>query len=265
MKVHFISLIILCMIVLSACNSTTAPTDRSSTAPSSTASSAPSASSKSSTSTAVSDWPDTPVSDFDYEYSGELQGVVITNYKGENALKVRIPDTIEGEPVVGVGLGKDMGGWTAGAFYQSGIMAVHFPDTVTTIFERAFDCSGLTSVELSENVTCIEYRAFYCKGIKSFTVSPNNPVYTEIDGVLFSKDLTTLIQFPAVKSGTYSIPDNVTHIERDAFAYAKGLTGLTFGSNVTRIGDLAFFECSGLDEATKARILEINPTMIFSH
>ena len=39
-----------------------------------------------------------------------------------------------------------------------------------------------------------------------------NPVYTSVDGVLFNKSQTTLIQCPAGKAGSYTIPNSVTSI-----------------------------------------------------
>lgn len=64
---------------------------------------------------------ETPVSKFEYEYNNYLGGMIITSYKGQSP-KIRIPDTIEGEPVVRVDLGE-----------FSGATHLYLPDTVTKV------------------------------------------------------------------------------------------------------------------------------------
>ena len=44
------------------------------------------------------------------------------------------------------------------------------------------------------------------------TVDTNNPAYSSVDGVLFNKSQTTLIQCPGAKTGSYTIPNSVTSI-----------------------------------------------------
>ena len=43
-----------------------------------------------------------------------------------------------------------------------------------------------------------------------------NSVYSSVDGVLFDKSQTTLIQCPGGKAGSYTIPNSVTSIGDDA-------------------------------------------------
>lgn len=46
---------------------------------------------------------ETPAENFDYQYDGKLGGMAITGYTGKSP-KVRVPDTLEGEPVVKIKL-----------------------------------------------------------------------------------------------------------------------------------------------------------------
>lgn len=94
------------------------------------------------------EWPDTPVSDFEYEYNGELQGVVITKYIGES-MKPRIPDTIEGEPVTGIG---------HRAFWYAKIATAYIPDTVISI--HGFYGSEITRIAIPDSVIDISHGAF---------------------------------------------------------------------------------------------------------
>ncbi|MCF7675704.1 MAG: leucine-rich repeat domain-containing protein, partial [Akkermansiaceae bacterium] len=81
-------------------------------------------------------------------------------------------------------------------------------------------------------------------------VESGNLGYTSVDGVLFNSDMTTLIQCPAGLSGTYSIPDSVTTIGREAFGNCHSLTSIGIPDTVTTLGDWAFFHCDGLTRIT---------------
>ena len=134
-------------------------------------------------------------------------------------------------------------------YYCKGLISVTIPDSVTSIGYCAFsECYGLTSVTIGSSVTSIGNHAFYgCIGLKSFSVSPNNPSYKSVNGLLLSKDGKTLI---AGINGNVIIPDSVTSIGSSAFWGCSGLTSITIGNSVTSIGDSAFSRCSGLTSIT---------------
>jgi len=82
--------------------------------------------------------------------------------------------------------------------------------------------------KIPASVTSIEDGAFEgCNGLKSISVDTNNTNYSSIDGVLFNKDQTILIQYPAGKAvSRYILPDGVTSIERWAFGNCKNLKSI---------------------------------------
>lgn len=83
--------------------------------------------------------------------------------------------------------------------------------------------------------------------VTEINVSPDNPVYSSVDGVLFNKDKTELLDFPKCsKSVSYTIPNGVRRIEDYAFLKSVTLSTITMPNSVTYIGDYAFYECSGL-------------------
>ena len=147
-----------------------------------------------------------------------------------------------------------------------------FPSSVTAIEDLAFIyCSSLTgSLNIPASVTDIGNNAFTgCSGLLS--VDASNPNYSSLDGILFNKDKTTLIQCPLTKSwitipksvttirnyafynciyltGSLSIPSSITTIGSFAFSGCFGFTGsLTIPSSVKTIGDNAFYGCSGFN------------------
>jgi hypothetical protein len=77
-----------------------------------------------------------------------------------------------------------------------------------------------------------------------------NPAYCSVTGVLFNKSRTTLIQYPAGKGGSYTVPDSVTSIGLNAFYYCTNLTSITIPNSVTSIGDFAFYYCTNLTSIT---------------
>ncbi len=133
------------------------------------------------------------------------------------------------------------------------LTSVTIGNGVTTIGDYAFyDCDNLTSIVIPDSVTTIGSYAFYsCDSLTSITVDTDNKNYTSIDGNLYSKDGTTLIQYAIGKKATkFIIPDSVTEIRWGAFSGCSGLTEITIPDSVTKIGDSAFSGCSGLTEIT---------------
>jgi len=108
-------------------------------------------------------------------------------------------------------------------------------------------CSSLESVTLGKSVTSIGMGAFAsCSSLTKIVVWKENPRYSSLDGVLFNKGQTTLIQCPGRKSGTYIVPDGVTEIGMGAFLKCSNLTSVIIPDSVTEIGMGAFGGCSSL-------------------
>ena len=130
---------------------------------------------------------------------------------------------------------------------------ITIPDSVTSISDYAFnDCTSLTSVTIPDSVTSIDDWTFSsCTSLTSIEVSGNNKNYSSADGVLFNKDKSELITYPAGKTDSeYVIPNSVTSIGRYAFSGCKSLTSITIPDSVTSIGDYAFCSCENLTSIT---------------
>lgn len=152
----------------------------------------------------------------------------------ENLRQVVIPDSVE---TIG-----------EGAFNNcSKIENIDLPESLKSIGTRAFAyCASLSSIAIPSSVTSIGEGAFNYSGLTDITVDASNTVYCDINGVLFNKSQTSILQFPAGRSGQYSIPSSVTTIGDYAFCSCSGLTSIIIPFGVTSIGYAAFIGCSGL-------------------
>ena len=189
--------------------------------------------------------------------------IEIIGYNGSES-KVVIPDKIDGKKVTGIG---DY------AFEScTNLTSITIPDSVTNIGEYAFQsCSNLTSVTIPDSVTNIGQRAFlFCKSLKYITIpesvqdigeyafygckslekinaAAGNENYVSVNGILFSKDKTKIVCYPANKNDTsYSIPSSVKVVGSGAFRDCSHLKSITIPNSVTTMEHHAFSNCTSL-------------------
>jgi hypothetical protein len=122
-------------------------------------------------------------------------------------------------------------------------------DSTVQIKPWAFaNCEIINSFSISSTVNTIGTSCFNDCGAL-FNVNSASVSYSSVDGVLFNKDQSTLVQFPKSKTGSYTIPSTVGTIGNYSFANCTGLTSVIIPSNTSTIEDYAFSGCSGLSGA----------------
>ncbi len=185
-------------------------------------------------------------------------GVTITGYTG-NGGEVAIPSEIDSKFVTSIG---------SYAFKNcTGLTNITIPDSITEIGYGAFeDCTGLTSVTIGTGVTWIGMWAFSgCIGLTSMNIDKDNKYYTSDNSVLFNKDKSFLIIYPAGKKGAYIIPNSVTYIVDLAFEDCTELTSVIIPESVTVIGTGAFYGCIGLTDVTIPNSVTLIDTSAFKN
>ena len=132
---------------------------------------------------------------------------------------------------------------------------IKLPSTVETIGLVAFQgCIKLTKIDIPSSTTRIDAGAFQnCSNLASINVDSANNKFTNCnnDGVLYNKDMTTILRYPQAKAGTeYTISNNITKIGYQAFEQCNNLTKVEIPGTVTFIDAFAFAESKNLQQIT---------------
>ena len=227
------------------------------------------------------------VSEFDYNFLGNKE-IEIRSYLGEEKV-IEIPSEIDGYTVTGIAdyaiigmfaeeiifpdtlnhigyMALDMTPWYKnqpdGEVYAGKVFHSYKGDvpenTVINIKEGtkgiatlAFGSSdNIVEINIPESVEKIgRLPCRHTDTVKAINVDENNKNYTSVDGVLFDKDMTTLLYYPCDKADkSYVIPEGVTHIAESAFEFSDNLENITFPKSLESIERNAFANCTALNE-----------------
>ncbi|MBE6555434.1 MAG: hypothetical protein E7663_04285 [Ruminococcaceae bacterium] len=145
--------------------------------------------------------------------------------------------------------------------YCNNLEEITIPETVTKIGSSAFsECKKVKEISIHAGITEIGSSAFLqCTSLQAIRVDPRNPNYAECDGVLFNKQMDSLIAYPAGKIDTgYAVPQGVVEIRGNAFSYAQNLVDVSLSSTVKKLCWGAFSSANAIE----AFIVPINVTEI---
>ena len=134
--------------------------------------------------------------------------------------------------------------------FCSSLEQIKLPQSLMSIGSGAFDnCTSLISVELPDNAIISSNTFKECKNLSDIVISDTNNNYIVKNGVLYNKNMTRILCYPAgIKDTEFFVPDTVKTIGDFAFYGTKALESINIPDSVTNIGTDAFGECSGLKE-----------------
>lgn len=132
------------------------------------------------------------------------------------------------------------------AFYGQDIKTIVLPDTLKTLGSDAFSGNdAVETVEIPGSVDSYAHSFSGCSSLKEIKVATSNDTFESVNGVLMNEEKDTIYQYPAGKTGTYTIVDTVKTIGAFAFSGCT-LERITIPASVTDIGDGAFSYCDSL-------------------
>lgn len=128
------------------------------------------------------------------------------------------------------------------------VTSMTLPDSLELISDGSLPTGALTELTIPRKITYLDIFATALPSIERLHVDPENNTYTAVDGVLYSKDMTTLYMVPRTLDGSFVVPYGVTRIESFAFSDCKNLTEVYLPETLTEIGMYAFGGCTGLSD-----------------
>ena len=184
------------------------------------------------------------------KYKAEGEGWIVTSVPDNATVpEIEIPDEYEGKPVTGI----------------ADFAAVNLENVTKIIIGKNVSEIGLWALENNKKLTAIE-------------VADDNEYFCDVDGVLFSKDMKTLLFYPmtrdvrdmkdadgnTVKGISYEIPKGVEVIRTKAFYKCSDVRELTLPATLKAIEEKAFFRCS-ISEIVLPKKLEFIGKDAFSY
>lgn len=176
------------------------------------------------------DMPDITGGNLKVKYRTEGDGLVVTGVPDNLTVpEIVIPDEYEDKKVTGI----------------ADFAAVNLENVTKITIGKNVSEIGLWALENNKKLTAIE-------------VSDENEYFCDVDGVLFTKDMKTLLFYPAsrdvkeeksadgavIKSIAYEIPDGVETIRTKAFYKCSDIRKITLPDTIKVIEEKAFFRCS---------------------
>ena len=116
-------------------------------------------------------------------------------------------------------------------YFSAHLKKVVLPDSLSGLYDVDYDdplyqYMGITSMP----------QFLYCSSLKKIKVSDSHPDYKTIDGNLYTKDGTVLIQYAeGKKARNFTIPEGVTTTSNFAFYYCESLKKITLPSTVSEV------------------------------
>lgn len=176
-------------------------------------------------------------SDF-YFSDNDNGGVTVYEYTGDET-NVVIPEEIDGIPVTEIFLP---------LFYPYNYPYNDEKDIIETLtIPKSVNKIIIATSSIEWGRKCTDY-----------FVADGNDFYTDINGVLYSADMSTLVLYPKGKqTEEFKIPEPVEIIFENAFSGCSNLHSLHFPSSVKTIAEYAFTHCTALEEILFTDGLEI--------
>ena len=126
----------------------------------------------------------------------------------------------------------------------SNLTTINMPNGLTTISEQTFqDCYKLNNINIPASVITIAGSAFSgCTSLYNLTIDETNTVYEVEDGIIYTKDNSTLIMLaPMAEAETVTIREGVKRLESESLSMCKSMTTLNLPSSLSSMSGRTFY------------------------
>lgn len=147
--------------------------------------------------------------------------------------------------------------------------AVNLPNTIDSIGDGAFSgceslqsltlptsiaylpngicggCTSLQTIHIPSNIRFVKYPQYFgnCTQLTAFTVDADHPLYTAVDGAIYTRDLKTLVLWPTAKDmgATATIPAG-TEVLGISSLYDSRIKDISLPVSLRTVGEAAFYD-----------------------
>ncbi len=134
--------------------------------------------------------------------------------------------------------------------YSCQLSSLNIPEGITEL--DAYLLNGmqlLESLHLPASLSSIGEQALPGNGaLQQITVADENTHFQSQDGILFSHNGETLVNYPVGRDGPFEIPQGTSVISPSAFGFNDGLTSVTVPEGVADIAEYLFSGLGALEE-----------------
>lgn len=132
--------------------------------------------------------------------------------------------------------------------YTYSLTNITLPENLVAIGDFAFINSGLSSVTIPKTVAELGKGAFAsCHSLENIFIESGNENYVDTNGVVYSKDKTIVVEYPAGKNSTeYEVIDGVKKIGNGAFYGSWNLNTVYLPEGIESVGEYAFYDCKNV-------------------
>jgi len=141
------------------------------------------------------------------------------------------------------------------------LTTIYLPESLIKINDYAFLNSGLVgTINIPLNVSYLGAGAFAsCYNLENIYVDDKNTSYEDVDGVVYNKELTELVQYPiGRKISNYQLLDTTLIVKDSAFYGANYLNVINLSESLTNIERYAFYSSGLYDVYIPENVIQIS-------
>lgn len=97
------------------------------------------------------------------------------------------------------------------------LRSVQMPQAKVVMPLTFSDCPLLESIDLSGVEMLMDEAVTDCPNLREIAIGGDNPSYTNVGGIVYSKDMTRLVICPGATAGDIDVPESVVRVSASAF------------------------------------------------